>query len=245
MKVKISEYTPYLLVGLLIVVIARHFYNPLQLVDMWEVVQEGEEMSMPIPVMEGIINVFCPALMSAMEFEGYLASIIEAAGNSSFVGALVAELVCLGYIVITYLLEKIHAYWHEEEGVFAMCVDMLCIENIVFYIFNLLLYVISIIFKSLYLPNVFLGILIVLFALPTFWGFLFQVAYALTNMLIVVLIPLLVYVLLLKVVERIIASWIMVILMLVCSQVIWRLCSEFIYDKLLRVFTHNYLSLSD
>ena len=48
MKVKISEYTPYLLVGLLIVVIARHFYNPLQLVDMWEVVQEGEEMSMPI-----------------------------------------------------------------------------------------------------------------------------------------------------------------------------------------------------
>ena len=52
MKVKISEYTPYLLVGLLIVVIARHFYNPLQLVDMWEVVQEGEEMSMPIPVME-------------------------------------------------------------------------------------------------------------------------------------------------------------------------------------------------
>lgn len=46
MKVKISEYTPYLLVGLLIVVIARHFYNPLQLVDMWEVVQEGEEMSM-------------------------------------------------------------------------------------------------------------------------------------------------------------------------------------------------------
>ncbi len=126
MKVKISEYTPYLLVGLLIVVIARHFYNPLQLVDMWEVVQEGEEMSMPIPVMEGIINVFCPALMSAMEFEGYLASIIEAAGNSSFVGALVAELVCLGYIVITYLLEKIHAYWHEE-GVFAMCVDMLCI----------------------------------------------------------------------------------------------------------------------
>ena len=145
---------------------------------MWEVVQEGEEMSMPIPVMEGIINVFCPALMSAMEFEGYLASIIEAAGNSSFVGALVAELVCLGYIVITYLLEKIHAYWHEEEGVFAMCVDMLCIENIVFYIFNLLLYVISIIFKSLNLPNVFLGILIVLFALPTFWGFLFQVAYA-------------------------------------------------------------------
>ena len=170
MKVKISEYTPYLLVGLLIVVIARHFYNPLQLVDMWEVVQEGEEMSMPIPVMEGIINVFCPALMSAMEFEGYLASIIEAAGNSSFVGALVAELVCLGYIVITYLLEKIHAYWHEEEGVFAMCVDMLCIENIVFYIFNLLLYVISIIFKSLNLPNVFFGCINCFICIANFLG---------------------------------------------------------------------------
>lgn len=47
MKVKISEYTPFLLVGLIIVVIARHFYNPLQLVDMWEFVQEGEDMSCP------------------------------------------------------------------------------------------------------------------------------------------------------------------------------------------------------
>ena len=43
MKVKISEYTPYLLVGLLIVVIARHFYNPLQVVDMWSLMQESKE----------------------------------------------------------------------------------------------------------------------------------------------------------------------------------------------------------
>lgn len=73
----------------------------------------------------------------------------------------------------------------------------------------------------------------------------FKQSYAMANMLIITVIPLLVYVLLLKVVERIIASWIMAILMLICSQIIWRLCSEFIYDKLLRGFSHNHLSLSD
>ena len=245
MKVKISEYTPFLLVGLIIVVIARHFYNPMQLVDMWEFVQEGEDMSMPAPVVEGIINVFCPTLMSMMEFEGYLANAIVATETSSFAVAFVAELACLGYLVITYLLEKIHAYWHEEEGVFAMCVDMLCIENIVLYIFNLICYVISVIFRSLNLPDILYGVLVFLIALPTFWGFLFQAAYAMTNVLISVVFPLLVFILLMKVIDQTIASLILIALMLVCSQVIWRLCSEFIYDKLLRVFTRNYLSLSD
>lgn len=245
MKVKISEYTPFLLVGLIIVVIARHFYNPLQLMDMWEFVQEGEDMSMPAPVVEGIINVFCPTLMSMMEFEGYFANTIVAAETSGFAFAFVAELACLGYLVITYLLEKIHTYWHEEEGVFTMCVDMLCIENIVLYIFNLICYVISVIFQSLNLPDIFYGVLVFLFALPTFWGFLFQAAYAMSNVLISVAFPFLVFILLMKVIDQTIASLILIALMLVCSQVIWRLCSEFIYDKLLRVFTRNYLSLSD
>ena len=116
MKVKISEYTPFLLVGLIIVVIARHFYNPLQLVDMWEFVQEGEDMSMPAPVVEGIINVFCPTLMSMMEFEGYLANAIVATETSSFAVAFVAELACLGYLVITYLLEKISCVLARRRG---------------------------------------------------------------------------------------------------------------------------------
>ena len=148
MKVKISEYTPYLLVGLLIVVIARHFYNPLQVVDMWSLMQESEDMSIPMPVMERIIGVLVPTMASMIEMYGYVAGIIEAANNSSFVIVFAVEFACFGYIVITYLLEKIHAYWHEEEGTFAMCVDMLCIENIVLYVFNLLCYVISIIFQS-------------------------------------------------------------------------------------------------
>ena len=85
MKVKISEYTPYLLVGLLIVVIARHFYNPLQVVDMWSLMQESEDMSIPMPVMERIIGVLVPTMASMIEMYGYVAGIIEAANNSSFV----------------------------------------------------------------------------------------------------------------------------------------------------------------
>ena len=191
MKVKISEYTPYLLVGLLIVVIARHFYNPLQVVDMWSLMQESEDMSIP------------------------------------------------------YLLEKIHAYWHEEEGTFAMCVDMLCIENIVLYVFNLLCYVISIIFQSLSLSDMFYGVIIFIFALPTMWGFLLQVIYSAINMSISMVIPASIAYLLMYVVGETLAYVIMIILILLFSQVVWRLCSGFIYDKLLRGFSHNHLSLSD
>ena len=245
MKVKISEYTPYLLVGLLIVVIARHFYNPLQVVDMWSLMQESEDMSIPMPVMERIIGVLVPTMASMIEMYGYVAGIIEAANNSSFVIVFAVEFACFGYIVITYLLEKIHAYWHEGEGTFAMCVDMLCIENIVLYVFNLLCYVISIIFQSLSLSDMFYGVIIFIFALPTMWGFLLQVIYSAINMSISMVIPAAIAYLLMYVVGETLAYVIMIILILLFSQVVWRLCSGFIYDKLLRGFSHNHLSLSD
>ncbi len=244
MKVKISEYTPFLLVGLIIVVIARHFYNPLQVVDIWSTMRESEDISIPRPVMEGIIDILIPTMTSMMESYGYVAGIMEAS-NSSFLIVFVAEFACFGYIVITYLLEKIHAHWHEEEGAFAMCVDMLCIENIVLYIFNLACYVISIIFRSLKLPDMFYGILVFLLVLPIIWGFFIQAIYTMINIIISLVIPTVAFALLTNVIGETLASLILIILMLLCSQVIWRLCSEFIYDKLLRVFTHNYLSLSD
>lgn len=191
------------------------------------------------------IGVLVPTMASMIEMYGYVAGIIEAANNSSFVIVFAVEFACFGYIVITYLLEKIHAYWHEEEGTFAMCVDMLCIENIVLYVFNLLCYVISIIFQSLSLSDMFYGVIIFIFALPTMWGFLLQVIYSAINMSISMVIPAAIAYLLMYVVGETLAYVIMIILILLFSQVVWRLCSGFIYDKLLRGFSHNHLSLSD
>lgn len=46
---------------------------------------------------------------------------------------------CFGPI-FTYFLEKFHAYWHNEESCFAVCIDILCVENIASYILSLVFY---------------------------------------------------------------------------------------------------------
>ena len=45
-------------------VIARHFYNPLQVVDIWSTMRESEDISIPRPVMEGIIDILIPTMTS-------------------------------------------------------------------------------------------------------------------------------------------------------------------------------------
>ena len=88
-------------------------------------------------------------------------------------------------------------------------------------------------------------VIIFIFALPTMWGFLLQVIYSAINMSISMVIPAAIAYLLMYVVGETLAYVIMIILILLFSQVVWRLCSGFIYDKLLRGFSHNHLSLSD
>lgn len=243
MEVKVSEYTPFLLIGLAIVVIIKHFYDPLQLTDMWKLMNENQDMSIPIPIMKGIITIFLPVAVSMIELMDYMFEIAKAMHASRFVVLFIAELTCLGYLMITYCLEKFHAYWHEEESVFAMCVDMLCIENIVMYIFNLICYAASRLFQNAGITDEIYIALALLIALPTVWGLLFQVTYFMAGFLVGAGVPVLVTLLLANVIGETIASWIMLILFILFSQVIWRLCSEFIYDKLLEAFSLHHLSL--
>lgn len=141
MKLKVSEYTPFLFIGLLIVIIARHFYNPLNMTDGWDMMNQNGNISIPEPVAQAILAIFLPVMMSMMALMTYMFEVMKAMNESKLIILFMAEFTCFGYLIITYCLEKFHAHWHEEEGIFAMCVDMLCIENIVYPRFKRLLWI--------------------------------------------------------------------------------------------------------
>lgn len=245
MEIKASEYTPYLVIGLIVVTIIRFFYDPLNVTDAWEVMKTTEDMSLPIPVMKGILIIFMPIMMSIVDLMGYLFDLAKAMNDEKMVILFVAEITCFGYMILTYCLEKFHAYWHEEEGTFAMCVDMLCIENIVMYIFSLFFYAVSRILQTVGIPDEVYAVLGFLLALPLLWGIIFQLLYFMVGVIIEVGIPVLIMGLLANVLGETVASWIMLVLFVFFSQVIWRLCSEVIYDKLLTVFSFHRMSLLD
>lgn len=245
MKLKVSEYTPFLFIGLLIVIIARHFYNPLNMTDGWDMMNQNGNISIPEPVAQAILAIFLPVMMSMMALMTYMFEVMKAMNESKLIILFMAEFTCFGYLIITYCLEKFHAHWHEEEGIFAMCVDMLCIENIVLYIFTLLSYAISRLFQNAGIPDEVYGILAFLLALPMMWGFLFQMLYFMIEFCVGVAVPGIIATLLANVIGERAAVWIMLALLVLFSQVIWRLCSEVIYNKLLDTFSFHRLSLLD
>ena len=243
MKVKVSEYTPYLLIGLIVVIIIRHFYDPSPIPDIWT--SQTGEIPYPEPVMQAIITIFFPYFVSMAEIMVYPFKAMTVSINSQAVVLFTTELICFGYLLITFCLERFHAYWHEEESVFALCIDMLCVENLVMYIFDLVSYIINEIFSFLDIPNEIYIILSVLVALPVMWGMLFQMVYSMVGMLLNLGVPILIAVLLSNKMDETIALYIGIIISIFFSQVIWRLCSEFIYDILLYAFTFRHLRLLD
>lgn len=241
---KVSEYTPFLLIGLVITFVARHFYDPLQITNLWEMALRQEEtMSLPFPVVRGIMTVIFPVGFSFAELLGYMFEVTEAINDGRIVFVFTTALTCYGYMIITYCLEKFHAYWHEEEGALAVCVDMLCIENIVMYIFNIVSYAIGKLFQNANIPDVIYGGILFVIALPLVWGLMLQALYCLIAGVVCLGIPVLITLPLENVLGETPMVCIMIGLWILFSQVIWRLCSAFVYDKLLHIFSLRRLSL--
>lgn len=221
MKAKVSKYTPFFVIGLVMVTIARCFYDPLQLGDAWMILKEEE---IPIPVMKGICFLFVPTLLSAYDALAYSLEIMKEMSNieSGLNNIFSIELMYLGYFVITYCLEKFHAYWHEEEGAFSTCVDMLCVENIVMYMFDLMCYGTKCLIQGIELPKIIYGIGAILLALPIVWGVFFLMTYMFANMIVGFGIPMIVALWGPKLIGDAAASIIAFILLMVCMNILVR-----------------------
>lgn len=242
MKLKVSEYTPFFLIGLVIVLIVRHFYNPLQMPDFWEIYEKNDPV-VSVTAAQVILSICAPVMMSMIDFMSYMGEFMISIRSDKFVVLFVAGLICVGYLLITFFLEKFHTHWHEEEGAFAMCIDMLCVENIVMYLFNLAFYGLSRVLAKSGIPDEIFMLLFLLIVLPTLWGILFYLSYILVGIVVSFGVPVLGVVLLTDIVGETAAAWLMLILIIVFSQVVWRLCSGKIYNALLKQFSFHHMSL--
>lgn len=240
MKIKTSSYTPVLLVGLLIVLIASNIFDPLQSDYFWQ--RMAEDSDMPVIVTKVILTLFMPIMMSSVDFYSYLAGSLEFSGEN-FSVLFCTALIVMGYLGISYYLEKFHLYWHSEEGTFTTCIDLLCIENIVMYIFNLVFYFITQAIMKLKISQEGWLIAIFIIALPALWAILFYLMYIFAGMMISMIVPACSIFFLEQYVSSGIATLIFIILLLLFSQVVWRFCLGKVYNRLLRIFSFGHFSL--
>ena len=240
MKIKISPYTPKLVIGLIIVLIAGNIFDPIQSDSLYNQIMEKCNLS-------GITNrivmfVFMPIMISYLEFLSYLMECLRFSGDN-FSVLFCTELMVMGYLGISYYLEKFHIYWHSEEGAFTACIDLLCIENIVIYIFDLIFYFITQIIMKVNISREKWLIVIGIAFIPAVWATVFYMSYLFAGIMISTFIPGCSILLLERLVDPRVEILIFLILWIFFSQVVWRFCSGKVYNSLLRIFSFGHFCL--
>ena len=123
MKPRISKYTPYLLIVLIITIIIRFFFDPLQLptetYTFWDI-KNNAVINMDISdiqimaigkTMSIILCFLCPIVSEILDWIKYCYGITD----SRVTIIISSEIMMLGYVIFTYFIEKFHIYWHDEE----------------------------------------------------------------------------------------------------------------------------------
>ena len=251
MERKISKYTLFLLIALLITVVVRHFFDPLQLptetYTLWDikgntVIEADIEPAYTMlygSAMMAIIQFLCPVVSEMFECLKYMYGIMD----ERTAVMISAEIMMAGYVVFTYFLEKFHGTWHEEEGKFTVCVDMLCLENIASYGLSLIFYFIRKILLNCNVPEYVLIIIMALLIIPCVWITICYIAYLFANVIVTLLIPLTLGEYLSSKIPYNMTLIITGILILFSTQIVWRMCSDKIFNFLIEWFSFHHLSL--
>ena len=252
MKLRISKYTPYLLIVLIITIIIRFFFDPLQLptetYTFWDI-KNNAVINMDISdiqimaigkTMSTILCFLCPIVSEILDWIKYCYGIAD----SRTTIIISSEIMMLGYVIFTYFIEKFHIYWHDEESHFSICLDMLCLENIASYILSLVFYFIRQALINSSISEYLLLFIAVLIGIPGLWASLCYFSYLCANFGITLMIPLSVGYFLETRLPPSIVLIITGILILFTTQIVWRLCSDKIFNKLIEVFSFHHLNLN-
>lgn len=244
MRIKVSELTIVLVIGLIVVTIAKAFYSPLHLIDIMENMEYPTYNGMKIPsfVFNGIIFLFMPVMATMIEFMPYIGEFMKAI-NDQPSRLLAAAVLLISYFAVVYFLEKLHSGIHEEEEKFSLCVDMICIENISMYLYSIIVYHITQLIMRIEESSIILGILFIPVLLVACVVMLIYLIYILAGLMIcsgpsVICIFLLQY----KINDDLL-MFIVLALMVVFSQIVWRLVSDKIFNAILEKASFGHLSL--
>ena len=244
MDIKVSKHTPYLLIGLVIVLIAGHFYDPLQLPDMYgDALEKGTTGSVQLRFVGWLMKLLVPTLASLYDMMAY----IERCDNLTedfWMATSVGYLIVWGYILILHILEKYHISQHGQENMWVICIDMLCIENIIIYLFNILA---SSVVNGMLKPEMSALCIVIglVLSIPTIWAGIGYVLYIAANVIIVIMIP--------EWIIGVLSRWgvpdlitnIFYIIILAGVFVVWKLVSGFIYAKLVYIFSFKHIRIDD
>lgn len=244
MRIKTSELTIVLVIGLIVVTVAKAFYSPLHLIDIMENMEYPTYNGVKIPlfVFEGIMFLFMPIMATTIEFMPYILEFMNAI-NDQPSRLLAAEVLLISYFVIVYFLEKIHSGLHEEEEKFSLCVDMICIENISLYLYSIIIYHITQLIMQMEESSIILVLLIIPLLVVACVVMVIFFLYILVGILICSGPSLICFSLLQYKINEELLMFIMLALMVVFSQIVWRLVSDKIFNVILEKASFDHLSL--
>lgn len=243
MEIRSNSITPVFVIGFLIVLVAGHFYNPFEaMVEQYSLMNElGSDMRSDFLKM--IVPVIIPPLVSLSEIIAYM----RLTGNGSYFlptpSYIAVCLICFIYAVLIYFIERAHSAMHEDENPFTICVNMLCMENILMYIFNIAAYFIyrtvtsfrniPRLVSTVFLLTIGVIVLILMFV-NLVYSFLGGFIILLPSVLISIYGPQM---------SILLDDIVTVIVMLFMSQVVWRSCSNVIFKKLLSFFSFGMINI--
>ena len=264
--IRTSRWTVYLVIGALIVLIISQFYDPLNRVDMLDLILHRTPESNSVSVVEtenGVIVLEPMRTESDIELEEALeeyptwllslccqivlpvaASILEFYSYLYFIDPSTGNmsvvfsgiLLVFGYILAGYFIERIHSKWHKDEDSWIICVDITCVEIIVMFFFDL---VFSLIVKSIINSNVsdeVWIILMIVFLCLTFLPALCHLMYLVVGLFVSSFIPVLISMPFDNLNETL-GSIIFFILLIFFSRYIWTQCSDKVYSFLLLLYS--------
>ena len=231
MSIRTNYITPILVIGFIIVVIANHFYDPfIDFVgpyDPWEDFIDGEATAGGATVINTVLSFAFPVIPALSEVIAYA----KIGGDLLFSPErLAAELILLLYAVIVLTIERYHAKLHEDEGIFTICVNMICIEKIVMYLFSLISVFIYQVITSLNLSFALLMIFSLILVLPAFCAVLIFFIYWCIAALIILL-PSVLIINHLPAMDIAIVNIITLLLLTFFAQVVWRSISDTVLKK--------------
>ncbi len=240
MEIKASELTGGLVIGLIIVTIAKIFYSPLHMTDLMEGLYN--DMEMPSFILNGIIFFFMPIMATMAEVMSYVTELFMALGYKPS-RAFASVFLGVSYFIVLYLLEKVHSDIHREEGVFSICVDMICIENISMYLYSVIMYHITQLIIKIPDDNAVMLILLIPMIIFALFCLIIYFTYFLVGVIICAGPSIACIFLLQYRISEVLLSILILVLMVVFSQIVWRMVSDKVLNVILKKVTFDHLSL--
>lgn len=185
-------------------------------------------------------QIFLPVIASFAEILVYMMGfLLTMLGTEQQSSAFIAScLVFWGYVIIVHMLQVFHSEFHKNEGLFTVCINMICLENIVMYIFSVVSYFFYKIILAWSLPEWVFIVGLFTIGLLALWIMLFYLLYFFIGSLISLTLPLIVISFGTNLNANLLA-FIFILSMLFSSQVLWRASSEGVYKALFGVCTRH------